>query len=58
VVKVNKDYILEQMKNEIAAELGIEYGANQTSRLNGKIGGEMVRRMIILAEEMLQQNKQ
>lgn len=44
---------LELLKWEIATELGIQLGADQTSRLNGSVGGEMVRRMIIMAEQQL-----
>ncbi|GEN36807.1 MULTISPECIES: alpha/beta-type small acid-soluble spore protein [Aneurinibacillus] len=44
---------LELLKWEIATELGIQLGADQTSRLNGSVGGEMVRRMIMMAEQQL-----
>lgn len=37
---------LEQFKYEVASELGIQTGADTTSRDNGRVGGEMVRRMI------------
>ena len=47
---------MNTMKNEIAAQMGItgyEQAAkgDLTSRQNGSIGGEMVRRMIRRAEE-------
>lgn len=47
---------MDTMKNEIAAQMGIaDYGqaskGDLTSRQNGSIGGEMVRRMIRQAEE-------
>ncbi|WP_047151996.1 alpha/beta-type small acid-soluble spore protein [Aneurinibacillus tyrosinisolvens] len=44
---------LEQFKYEIATEFGIQLGADQVSRLNGSVGGEMVKRMITLAESQL-----
>lgn len=47
--------VLEQMKNEIAQELGINYGANATARENGAIGGEMTKRLVKLAQEQLKQ---
>lgn len=42
---------LEAMKYEIAHELGINLGADTTSRLNGTVGGEMTRRLVKLGEE-------
>lgn len=42
---------LEDMKYEIARELGINLGADTTSRLNGTVGGEMTRRLVKLGEE-------
>lgn len=51
--------VLEAMKNEIANELGIELGADQTARNNGKVGGEMVKRLIRMGEqELLKRNSQ
>lgn len=47
---------LEQMKMEIATELGVSLGADATSRDNGRVGGEMTRRLVKLAEEQLRQN--
>ncbi len=44
---------LEQMKYEIAQEFGIQLGADQTSRANGSVGGEMVKRMIQVAEQAI-----
>lgn len=51
--------VLEAMKNEIANEFGIELGADQTARNNGKVGGEMVKRLIQMGEqELLKRNSQ
>lgn len=44
---------LDMLKDEISNEMGIELGANQTSRLNGIVGGEMTKRLVTLAEEIL-----
>jgi hypothetical protein len=49
---------LDQFKYEVARELGIQvpqdgYWGDIPSRLNGAIGGHMVRRMIQLAEQQL-----
>lgn len=45
---------LDRMKFEIANEMGVPltegYNGDLTSRENGKVGGEMVRRMIRHAE--------
>lgn len=41
---------LESLKYEIARELGIELGADQTARLNGTVGGEMTKRLVELGE--------
>ena len=42
---------LENLKYEIASELGIRLGADQTSRLNGTVGGEMTRRLVTLGKQ-------
>ena len=49
---------LEQMKLETAAELGIQnygqqYKGDLPSRVNGSVGGYMVKKMIALAEQQL-----
>lgn len=44
---------LEQMKYEIASELGIQLGPDQTARKNGTVGGEMTRRLVRLGEQSL-----
>ena len=52
VVKGSKEAI-EKMKYEIAREFGITLGADTTSRLNGRVGGEMTKRLVRLGEEYL-----
>lgn len=44
---------IENLKYQIASELGITLGADTTSRLNGTVGGEMTRRLVQLGEQML-----
>lgn len=45
------------MKLEIAQEFGIELGANTSARDNGRIGGELTKRLIALAKEQLENNE-
>jgi hypothetical protein len=49
---------IDQMKEEIASELGVQPGADTTARENGSVGGEMVKRMIQIAEQSMQNGKQ
>lgn len=42
---------LENLKYEISRELGIRLGADQTSRLNGTVGGEMTKRLVNLGKQ-------
>lgn len=46
---------MDQFKHEVASELGVNLtnGAENTSRENGRVGGEMVRRMIRKQEEQM-----
>ncbi len=48
---------LDQMKTEIAQELGITLGADTSSRLNGTVGGEMVRRLVAMAQDELSKQR-
>jgi small acid-soluble spore protein B (major beta-type SASP) len=52
VVEGSKQAI-ENMKYEIASELGITLGADTASRLNGTVGGEMTKRLVRLGEQSL-----
>lgn len=45
--------LINQMKEEIAQEFGIQYGADISSRDNGRIGGEITKRLIQLGEQKL-----
>ncbi|HYF91677.1 MAG TPA: alpha/beta-type small acid-soluble spore protein [Symbiobacteriaceae bacterium] len=54
----NSRSALEQLKNETASELGIpnynqQYKGDLPSRVNGSVGGYMVKKMIALAESQL-----
>ena len=44
---------LENMKYEIARELGVTLGADTTARLNGSVGGEMTKRLVSMAKSNL-----
>lgn len=48
---------IENLKYEIANELGIKLGADTSSRLNGTVGGEMTKRLVKLGEQYLCSNK-
>jgi small acid-soluble spore protein A (major alpha-type SASP) len=50
--------VLNQMKQEIANEFGVQLGADTTARANGSVGGEMTKRLVAMAEQQLrnQQN--
>ncbi|WHY63172.1 alpha/beta-type small acid-soluble spore protein [Cytobacillus firmus] len=51
--------VLDQMKQEIANEFGVQLGADTTARANGSVGGEMTKRLVEMAEQQLknQQNQ-
>ncbi|MPM71686.1 Small, acid-soluble spore protein C2 [bioreactor metagenome] len=58
-VNPNAKQFLNQFKYEVAKELGVTnfkqgYNGDLTSKENGSIGGEMVKRMIASAEQNLQ----
>ena len=44
---------IENLKYEIANELGINLGPDTTSRLNGTVGGEMTKRLVNLGKQCL-----
>ena len=41
---------IEQMKYEIANELGVTLGADTTSKANGSVGGEITKRLVKMGE--------
>ena len=42
---------VENLKYEVARELGINLGADTSSRLNGTVGGEMTKRLVNLGKQ-------
>lgn len=44
---------LDQMKEEIANEFGVQLGADTTARANGSVGGEMTKRLVAMAQQQL-----
>lgn len=44
---------IEQMKYEIASELGVTMGADATARANGSVGGEITKRLVQMGEQQL-----
>jgi hypothetical protein len=44
---------LDQMKAEIAAELGVNLGPDTTARQNGSVGGEITKRLVAMAQQQL-----
>jgi small acid-soluble spore protein B (major beta-type SASP) len=43
--------VLQQYKEEIAAEFGVNMGADTTSRGNGSVGGEITKRLVRQAQQ-------
>lgn len=58
LVVPNSENVLQLMKYEIAQEMGITLGADTTARDNGKVGGEMTKRLIEIAKEHLENEAQ
>ncbi|GAA0600697.1 alpha type acid-soluble spore protein SspA [Virgibacillus siamensis] len=42
---------LDQMKTEIASEFGVQLSADNTSRANGSVGGEITKRLVQTAQQ-------
>ena len=53
LVVPQSEQVIDMMKQEIAQELGIQLGANTSSRDNGRIGGEMTKRLVKMAQEQI-----
>lgn len=51
--KVNTMQSIEQMKYEIANELGVSLGAESTSKDNGAVGGEITKRLVQMGSSKL-----
>ena len=54
LVSNNSKQVIENLKYEIANELGINLGADTSSRLNGTVGGEMTKRLVELGKKYYQ----
>jgi hypothetical protein len=50
----NIEKALEQLKQETAAEMGIELGADTSSRMNGVVGGRITQKLIALGKQQLE----
>ena len=48
---------LDQMKEEIANEFGVQMGADATSRANGSVGGEITKRLVRQAQQQMNGNQ-
>ena len=44
---------LDQMKNEIASEFGVQMGPDASARANGSVGGEITKRLVRQAQEQM-----
>ncbi|WP_088356637.1 alpha/beta-type small acid-soluble spore protein [Bacillus cereus] len=44
---------IEQMKYEIASELGVTIGPETSARANGSVGGEITKRLVRMGEGQL-----
>ena len=44
---------INQMKYEVANELGVNLGPDATARQNGSVGGEITRRLVSMAKNEL-----
>jgi len=49
---------LDQMKNEIASEFGVQMGPDASARANGSVGGEITKRLVRQAQEQMKGNNQ
>lgn len=53
ILKYQARAALDQLKYEIAAEFGVNLGADTISRQNGSVGGEMTKRLVQYAEQQM-----
>ncbi|HWK21439.1 alpha/beta-type small acid-soluble spore protein [Bacillus sp. J37] len=44
---------LDQMKQEVANEIGVQPGVETTARANGAVGGQMTKHLVAMAEQQL-----
>lgn len=48
---------LDQMKQEVANEIGVQPGADTSARANGAVGGQMTKQLVAIAEQQLSQQQ-
>lgn len=53
LVAPSSKQLLENMKYEIARELGVNLGPDTSSRLNGSVGGEITKRLVELGKSQI-----
>lgn len=53
LVVPSSEAAVEQMKQEIASEFGVQIGPEATARANGSVGGEMTKRLVQMGEQRL-----
>ncbi|WP_409291941.1 small, acid-soluble spore protein, alpha/beta type [Peribacillus sp. SCS-26] len=51
------EQFLDQYKYEIAQEFGVNLGADEVSRANGSVGGEITKRLVAQAQSQLNGNQ-
>jgi len=55
LVVPQSERFVDQLKFEIAQEMGVQLGADTSARDNGRVGGEVTKRLIALGEAYLAQ---
>ena len=53
LVAPSSKQLLENMKYEIARELGVTLGADTSSKMNGSVGGYMTKRLVELGMQSI-----
>ncbi|WEG13878.1 alpha/beta-type small acid-soluble spore protein [Pullulanibacillus sp. KACC 23026] len=53
ILVAGAEQAIDQMKQEIAQEFGVQLGADTTSRANGSVGGEITKRLVATAQQQL-----
>ncbi|MBU8907705.1 alpha/beta-type small acid-soluble spore protein [Desertibacillus haloalkaliphilus] len=53
LVAPQAEQFIDQMKEEVAQEFGVNLGADATSRSNGSVGGEITKRLVQMAEQQM-----
>ena len=48
---------IDQMKYEIANEIGVNLGPDTTARENGSVGGEITKRLVAMGQSQMSSSK-